>query len=114
MKILCGGCNKRPAAIHPTYGPTWCKSCINTKSESFKGQSYPEMTIDSIRDSRKQYFKSATQPFRGGSISREYIEAYPKSVKNMIKEGSVTKDEVKKAKYVWKDLPGWGNREKSL
>lgn len=73
-----------------------------------------EWTAQSVKESRKQYFNSIVQPYRDGRISKEFIEAHPKSIKTMIREGSVTKDEVKKSKYVWKDIPGWKNRGKSI
>lgn len=72
-----------------------------------------EFTTQEIKDGRKTHFKSLTQPFRNGEISREFVEAFPEQVKKMITESSVSIDQVNNAKYVWKDLPGWENRENS-
>lgn len=38
-------------------------------------------------------------PWRDGEPSREYLEAYPKSAK-----AKFTDKEIKRAKYVWRDI----------
>ena len=75
-------------------------------SKHFK-VTYKEIEPESIKEDRKKYFNAVVQPFRSGELSREYVEAH--GTKGL----SVTKEEVKKSKYVWKDLAGWSSRDKS-
>ena len=72
-----------------------------------------EFVPDYIKEGRKKHYNSMVQSHRGGEISKEYLEANPHQVKGMIKEGVVTEDQVKKAKYVWKDQPAWHTRDRS-
>ena len=60
-----------------------------------------EVTTEQIREDRKIFKKDLYQPFRGGELSKEYVKAHPDSVKQMVAEGNVTKEEVKGAKRVW-------------
>lgn len=64
---------------------------------------YPEFTTSKIRDERVEYANDMLQSHRGGELSREFLEAHPQRAKQMLKEGSVTKDEVKNSKYVWRN-----------
>ena len=67
-----------------------------------------EYVPESVENERKEYFNATLQPFRsGGELSKEYIEAHG------TKGIDVTPEEVKRAKYVWRDLVGWGTRDKS-
>lgn len=92
--ILCGGCNKNKAPIHKTYGPVWCKTCINTKSVSFKGKSYPEFTPQSIKESRKEHKDALEQPFlKSGDFNPRFGKTYPRQAQKMYREGSITKKE---------------------
>jgi hypothetical protein len=60
-----------------------------------------------IKEQRREYFGSILQPYREGELSREYVERYgTKGIK-------ATPEQVKKAKYTWKDLSGWHDRHKS-
>jgi hypothetical protein len=105
-KILCPHCQKNEAVIHPQYGVIWCDDCNKKLPVWHKG--YPEFVPDSVKEDRKKYFKSALQPFRGGELSREYVKAYgTKGIK-------VSPDQVRKAKDVWRDLPGHKHWEKSF
>jgi hypothetical protein len=66
-----------------------------------------EFIPENVREERVEYFNSTIQPFRGGELSKEYVEAHGT-------EGiDVTDKEVKKAKEVWKDLKGHKTRKKS-
>lgn len=97
----------------------YCKGCKKNHSDSswiFKNGWYCtkfhkptnyEMIPDRVKDDRVEYFNSTIQPFRGDSVSKEYIEAHGTEGIN------VTKEEVKKAKNVWSDLRGWKTRKKS-
>jgi len=65
-----------------------------------------EAVPERIKEDRKKNFKSLLQPYRNGEVSREFVEAYG--------DKHLDKQEAKKSKYVWKDLPGWSNRNKSM
>lgn len=68
---------------------------------------YPEMVPERVKEDRRAHFKSLIQPYRNGQLSREYVEAYgTKGIR-------ATKDEVRRSKYVWQDIPGWHHREKA-
>lgn len=75
-------------------------------SSHFMESSKPEFVPERIRDDRREYFHTVVQPFRGGELSREYIENYG------TKGINVTEKQMKKAKYVWKDLDGWNTRKR--
>lgn len=90
----------------------------NWKSRVVKGQSVfvcgrhfkssmPEFVPERIKDERVKNWNSIVQPYRGGKLSREYIEAHG------AKGIDATPEEVKKSEYVWKDLPGFETRHKS-
>lgn len=104
--MKCPHCQKNEAVIHSQYGVLWCDDC-NKKKEVWHKGGYHEFVPDSTKEDRKQYFKSALQPFRDGELSREYVEAYG------TKGINVSHDEVRKAKDVWKDLSGWKYRHQS-
>lgn len=68
---------------------------------------YPEMVPQRIKDERVTYANDQLQSHRGGELSREFLEAYPNQAKKMLRAGAISKEEVKKAKYVWnKDVKG--------
>jgi hypothetical protein len=109
MKELCVLCHKIHDAFNWKYGEyetveglRWGWFC----DKWFK-PSHPEFVPQRIKDDRVTNFNSLMQPFRGGELSKEYVEKYG------TKRLKVTPEEVKKAKHVWKDLPGWSGRHKS-
>jgi hypothetical protein len=63
----------------------------------------PEFVPQRIKDQRQEYAKSLLQPYRGGTASQEYIEAYG--------TGRIQPEDIKGAKNVWKEvLPSrWKN-----
>lgn len=67
----------------------------------------------SVSEQSQKYFKSMIQPFRNGKFSKEFAEAYPDKTKDMILNGTVTQGEVDSSVYLFKDLAGWKNRNKS-
>ena len=99
--MYCKGCKKEHSDKSWLYkdGGWYCsKYHIPTSTEFI-----PER----VREDRVEYFNSTIQPFRGGELSKEYIDVYGT-------EGiSVSKQEAKKAKNVWKDLRGHRSRKKS-
>lgn len=74
---------------------------------------FPEFVPKRIKDDRVKYLKSQIQSHRGGELSKEFVQLYPEKTKGMIKAGVVTKEQVKRAKRVWKDLPNYANIEKT-
>jgi len=59
------------------------------------------MTTFQIKEDRMKYHKDLIQSFREGELSKEFVDAYPEKVKQMIREGNVRPEEVKKARNVW-------------
>ena len=82
-------------------------------SKHFKPRSY-EFVPQEVKDQRNKYAKSLLQPFRQGKLSKEWAKAYPKKTKKMVKDGTITQQEVDKAKPVWTDLKSSKNLDKSL
>lgn len=66
-----------------------------------------EFVPERIKSDREEYFNSIVQPYRGGQLSKEFVDAHGADAT------FATKEEISKAKDVWKDLPGWENRHKS-
>lgn len=65
-----------------------------------------DRTNEMVEDGKKNA-KDMIQRWRGDELSREFVETYPKQVQGMLKEGAITKDQVEKANYVWKqDVKG--------
>ena len=100
----CPNCQNYPAIIDPVYGVTECEVCRKKKT---KFNRVVEFTTESIQQQRREYGKDRLQPFRDGIVSKEYLEQYGRTGIN------VTDEEVKNAKYVWKDTKGWWNRDKT-
>lgn len=103
--VYCPKCGKNPAIVDKQFGVLDCQEC---KKKYIGPANYPEFTTEKVKEERKQYFNSALQPWRGGIASKEFIEAFPNHAKRMF-----TKKEIRKSKYVWRDLPGWRYRNKS-
>lgn len=93
--MKCLVCKKNEAVVHHSYGIIPCDACRSKQKHKVSKQ--VEFTTDSIREQRKQYKDHLIQPFRKGILSKEYIELHG------TKGITVSKDEVKKAKYVWQD-----------
>jgi len=118
-KVMCPFCLKHEAEIHKTLGVLKCKEC-KKKSKDYRKE-HPEIfnptrrewVPDRIKEDRVKNFKGAIQPYREGKINREFVEAYPDRVEAMIKEGAVTREEVKKSKYQLRDLKGWYKRNQT-
>lgn len=69
--------------------------------------SYPEMVPERIKNERVEYANDMLQSHRGGMLSREFLEAHPTRAKQMLQDGAITKEEIKKSTYVWKaDVKG--------
>ena len=104
MKVKCPRCQRRKALKHSQYGYVFCKVCQNQEHGIKRGV---EFTTRSIKDQRREYRKDILQPFHDGILSKEYVEEYGT---NGIK---ASKKDIKNAKYVYKQIPGWWERQKS-
>lgn len=102
--MLCPRCRVNDATTHPVLKVLPCEDC-QRKENPVKILKY-EFTTDSIREGRREYFTDVIQPYRDGVLSKEYIEAYGTSGLS-----GVSKKDIKNAKYTWKDLKGWHDRE---
>lgn len=60
-----------------------------------------EFVPQNVKEDRERYAVDILQPHRDGKPSLEFIRAYPKQAKKMF-----TKEEMSKAKPVWKDTKG--------
>lgn len=97
MEIICPVCLKNPADIHSYYGYLPCGGCRKNQSGYQKPKETVEMTTPAIKEARKEFKEEIVQPFRGGVVSKEYIEKYGTAG---IK---ATKQEIKNARNVWDD-----------
>jgi len=105
--VKCLNCGKRPAVKDKTLGYLHCTVCQKQEENFDKPKLGVEFTTESIKDQRREYKRDILQPFRDGVLSQEYLDEYGT-------QGiEVNKDQIKNAKYTYKDTPGWWNREKS-
>ncbi len=114
--ILCPKCEKEEAIVDSMYGIMDGEKCKKmSEEENIAGMgSYPEFLPQYMHSQRKDYAADQIQSHRGGELSREFIELHPERVKGMVDAGVVTKEEVKKSKYVWREpeLKGWESKKK--
>ena len=99
MKIKnpkCPECQKNPALIHKIYGILVCHSCQDNTLIVSKNH---EFTSSSIKQQRVEYGRQMVQPWHEGYLSKEYVEAY-----GTAKLEGVTKQDVKQARYTYKDM----------
>ncbi len=101
MKKICLICRKRLAVNIPPFGWLPCDVCRKRHQEIAKPKRTGEVTTDQIKEDRKIYRKDLIQPFKDGHLSREFAEAYPEKVQQMVKEGNITTEEVQSARDVW-------------
>jgi len=115
MKTIdCVPCGKTHKISHHNVHRKW-----NTKKGIVKGwgcakwvSPTPETNMSraiksekNASDKQKEAWHNAkddiVQPMAGNDISREYVEAHPKSAQKMF-----TPQQIKKSKYIWKDTFG--------
>jgi hypothetical protein len=110
MKEPCVLCHKLHEALNWKYSEYETTDGVRYGwfcEKWFSPSRYPEFVPQRIKDDREKNFNAVLQPYRGGEVSREYIEKYGTG------RLKVSKKEVEKAKYVWTDLPGWHHRHKT-
>ena len=101
--IKCLICQRRNAVKVDPFGYLPCLPCRRKMQKIVKPRTTTEVTTESIKEDRKIYQKDLCQPFRQNELSKEYVEAYPDRVKEMVKEKHITQEEVSKSKYIWGD-----------
>jgi len=102
MKIpKCLICKKRRSVKIDPFGFLPCEVCRKRQKEIAKPKVSIEVTTAEIKEDRKKYADTIVQPFRQGQLAKEFVEAYPDRVKEMVKEKNITQEEVKNAKPVW-------------
>ena len=96
--MLCPTCYKTEAVKHPVFGIIPCVSCQLSRSQNSLPDGQVEMPGESIRDERLTHARSTIQPFRGGELSKEYVDMYGAD------KLKVTEKEIKNAKNTWTDI----------
>lgn len=92
--MTCSVCNTNQAIHSPIYGYLPCNECQQRQANGVRPNPV-ELVPDYIKEDRVRFKKDIYQPFRGGELSKEYLEAHgTKGIK-------VSKEEVKRAKRVW-------------
>ena len=88
--------------------PNWRTTEIDGKRGWMCGIHFGGITYDVVpqrlKEDRKKHMKDTLQPTRSGEPSREFIETYPEQAQKQFSQ-----HEMKKAKYVFKDQPGWND-----
>jgi hypothetical protein len=98
--IKCVNCGKNPATRHETLGYVYCDLCITRQRTFKKPNDTIELATEDLKNDRRIYRKDTLQPYRGGKLSKEYIEAY--GTDRIV----ATPEEIKQAQNVWdKDDP---------
>lgn len=100
----CPSCHNREARQHPVYGVLPCKDCTESRRHNALPGSQVEFTVESIKNDRRQYAKTILQPFRDGTPSKEFAEAFPDKAEEMFKGHG-------KPEYVWQEEPNMQNLE---
>lgn len=95
--ITCPVCNNEPANRDSIFGVMPGDNCKQRRESQSLPNVQVEITTQKIKDERKSYGKSIVQPYRSGVLSKEYLEAHG------TKGINPTKEEIKKAKNVWKE-----------
>jgi len=95
-KVLCPKCLKEEANLSEKYGVMYGENCINEdRNQAIKANKYPEFVPERIKTQRSEFASSLLQPYRGGQLSKEYVDKYG------TKRLNVTDKEVRNAKNVW-------------
>lgn len=112
--VVCFGCLKNEAEYW-THRPGKCLDCEQKdRMRDISFAKYPEFVPNSIREEREKFAPDMVQSHRQGELSREYVEIYPEKVASMMKDGVLSRDEVKNSRYVWNnDIKGWRSGKKA-
>jgi ribosome-binding protein aMBF1 (putative translation factor) len=99
--MICLICGKGNSINIQPYGLMPCLDCQKRQRNLTKPKQAIEVTTSQIKEDRKIFKSDIVQPFRDSNLSREFVEAYPDKVKQMVTEGHITEREVKESKAVW-------------
>ena len=102
--MKCPNCKKRKAIIDEVLGVTFCKQC---RLKDIRPHYEKEWTTESVKEGRREFRADTWQPFRDSVFSAEYYDSFGTSGVN------VTDEQIKNRKYVWKDLKGYHQKDKS-
>lgn len=91
----CPVCHAEEAIKHSVYGILPGKLCKERRETQNLPNIQVELTTEAIKKDRKTYGKSIVQPYRGGVLSKEYLDAHG------TKGINPTPQEIKKARNVW-------------
>lgn len=98
VQVMCPNCGKEAALLHPQFGYIPCKDC--QEKETIKPNNQVEFTSENIKEQRKQYFDDIHGAHRSGVASKEFKERWGEDA---MKRQGFTEQEIKNAKYVWRD-----------
>ena|SRR3990167_2128176 len=101
MNQLCPQCSEENAIIGGELGLLPGLNCqeLNKSIPKPKQSQTYDFASPVTKQQRKEYAKSMLQPYVNGVLSKEFIEAWGTS-----KLEGVGKEEIKKAKYTYKDM----------
>lgn len=102
-KTYCMLCKKKHTSLDWRH-KQWIKGQPDgwACSKWFTPSPAKELVDSQTQEDRKKYRNAMVQPFRQGELSKEFTELYPKQTAGMLKSGSITSEQIKKAKPVWK------------
>lgn len=95
MKSRCPSCSEGEAIIDSTYEILPCLACQDS-DEQIQTINYREFTSPSIKRERGERAISMIQPFHGGHLSKEFVDAHGTD------KLEVSKKDIKNAKEVYK------------
>lgn len=97
--MICISCGKNEAIKSAVLGVLPCAACQIRQKHIGPTNGLPtEFTRDSIKEERRAYKNKVIQPWRGDTLSKEYLDEF--GTKGIVAE----KEDVENAKYVWDDL----------
>lgn len=98
--MLCPVCKVNPADKDDYYGYLPCKPCRDRQANLKKPGKAEEITSETIKQGRKEYWGDIHGAHRKGKASREFLEKFGKEA---MKRQGFSDKEIKDADYVWND-----------
>lgn len=97
--MRCGVCRTREATHNPFYGYLPCSQCQRRQKTYKRPDKQIEFTTPGIKQQRRDYGQDLWGTHRKGELSKEWVQKY--GAKKALERG-FTKQEIKKAKNVWR------------
>jgi hypothetical protein len=94
--MLCQNCKTNQAEQNSIFGVLPCLDCRNRLSKLQRPKEQVEFTTDNIKEDRKAFSDDILQPYKGDTLSKEYLEKF--GTKGI---GNPTKEKLDNAEYVW-------------